>query len=94
MFNLPVVPAAKHRYIKETTFNVSMQHVVHLITFAVALPAVKVLWRSASRCHAVCVSAALVSAAKVMRCIQCSLVDKLFSFQSHVITASNKVLCR
>jgi len=43
MFNLPVVPAAKHRYIKETTFNVSMQHVVHLITFAVALPAVKVL---------------------------------------------------
>jgi len=27
-----------------------------------------------SRCHAVCGSAALVSAAKVMRCIQCSLV--------------------
>ena len=27
-----------------------------------------------SRCRAVCVSAALVSAAKVMRCIQCSLV--------------------
>jgi len=27
-----------------------------------------------SYCHAVCVSAALVSAAKVMRCIQCSLV--------------------
>jgi len=25
-------------------------------------------------CHAVCVSAALFSAAKVMRCIQCSLV--------------------
>ena len=30
--------------------------------------------RRLSRCHAVCVSAALVSAAKVMRCIQCSLV--------------------
>jgi len=30
--------------------------------------------RRPSRCHAVCVSAALVSAAKVMRCIQCSLV--------------------
>jgi len=28
-----------------------------------------------SRCHAVCVSAALVSAAKVMRCIQFSLVS-------------------
>ena len=27
-----------------------------------------------SRCHAVCVSAALVSTVKVMRCIQCSLV--------------------
>jgi len=31
-----------------------------------------------SRCHAVCVSAALVSAAKVMRCIQCSLIILLF----------------
>jgi len=34
----------------------------------------KLLWRPASRCHAVCVSAALVAAAKVMCCIQCSVV--------------------
>jgi len=37
-------------------------------------------WRSASRCHTVCVSAALVSAAKVIRCIQCSLVLCCISF--------------
>ena len=38
-----------------------------VFTFAAVQPA-KVLWRSASRCHAVCVSAALLSAAKIMRC--------------------------
>ena len=35
---------------------------------------VSLLCRLVSVCHAVCVSAPLVSAAKVMRCIQCSLV--------------------
>ena len=35
------------------------------------MPAMITRW---SRCHAVCVSAALVSAAQVIRCIQCSLV--------------------
>ena len=33
-----------------------------------------------SCCHAVCASAALVSAAKVMRCIQCSLFLFVFGF--------------
>jgi len=47
----------------------------------------KVLWRSASHCHAVCVSAALVSVAKVMR--GC-LYPVLSSFLYILIT----LLCR
>jgi len=42
----------------------------------------KVLCRSASVCHAVCVSAAaLVSATKVMRCSQCSQVSFVLVIQ-------------
>jgi len=35
------------------------------------------------RCHAVCVAAALVSGAKVMRCIQYSLVANYFCQELH-----------
>jgi len=44
-----------------------------------------VLWCSASICHAVCVSAKLVMAAKVMRCIQCSVA---------VVVVINVCLCQ
>jgi len=42
-----------------------------------------------ARRHAVCVSAALVSAAKVMRCIQCSLVVVVVVVLSHCRGSSN-----